>query len=121
MQTLIDKVKILVGNTNIPTVGYKTMLVVLKHTTGGNFVGTKAEADALKNSITVNMSDNSNGTNPVALEKQYYNVRTEAGSANALLEIVLTKAFVASLVLPENYQTLVEMMTLPSNSEVNNA
>lgn len=120
MQTLIDKIKILSADTNIPTVGYKTMLVVLENGNSGaaNFTGTKAEVEALLAQITVNMSDNADGSNPVALDKQYVNLRTEAGSTHALLEIVLTKAYVASLVVPAGYETLAEMLTLPSNSEV---
>lgn len=120
MQTLIDKIKLLSADTNIPTVGYKTMLVVLENgkADAAKFVGTKAEADALKAGITVNMSDNADGSNPVALDAQYINVRTEAGSIHALLEIVLTQAYVASLTLPADYDTLAEFMTLPSNSEV---
>lgn len=120
MQTLIDKIKILSADTNIPTVGYKTMLVVLENANEGaeNFTGTKAEVDALKDQITVNMSDNADGADPVELDKQYIQVRTEAGSIHALLEIVLTKAYVASLVIPDGYETLSEMLTLPSNSEV---
>lgn len=120
MQTLIDKIKFLVADTNIPTVGYKTMLVVLENQAAGaaNFEGTAEEAATLKAGITVNMSDNADGSDPVALDAQYIKVRTVAGSVHAIAEFVLTKAYVASLSLPADYDTLSEFMTLPSNSEV---
>lgn len=120
MQTLIDKIKLLTKDTNIPTVGYKTMLVVLENGAdeAPNFTGTKAEADALKDQITVKVSEDATGATYEALDKQYIEVRTIAGSIHALLEIVLTKAYVTGLTLPANYDTLSEFLTLPSNSEV---
>lgn len=120
MYTLIDKLKKAPAATNIPTVGFQTLLCVLNNGADGavNYAGTKAEADALLAGITVNMSAASDGSNPVALDKQYINVRTQAGTKNAFLEIVLTEAYVASIVLPANITRVIDLLTLPSNSEV---
>lgn len=122
MQTLIDKVKLLKANTNIPTVGFKTLLVILKNGAAAaatsDYAGTAEEAATLKAGITINMSDNSDGSNPVALDDQYYNVRTQAGTDNAFLEIILTQAYIATITLPSDITILAGLMTLPSNSQV---
>lgn len=120
MYTLIDKLRKTVAEENIPTVGFQTLLCVLNNGAAGadNYVGTKAEAEAIMADITVNMSANADGSNPVTLDKQYINVRTQAGTTNAFLEIVLTEAYVASIALPADVTRVIDFLTLPSNSEV---
>lgn len=119
MQTLIDKVQ--VANTeNIETVGFETLLVVIANGTSGaaNYDGTKEEADKLKNQIIVNLKDNVADQATSNLADQYMKVRTIAGTKNAILEAVLTKAIVASITLPENHTSVVNLLTLPANSQV---
>lgn len=119
MQTLIDKVQ--VANTeNIETVGFETLLVVIANGTSGaaNYDGTKEEADKLKNQIIVNLKDNVADQATSNLDDQYMKVRTIAGTKNAILEAVLTKAIVASITLPENHTSVVNLLTLPANSQV---
>lgn len=118
MQTLIDKIK-LAGTTNIETAGFKTLLVVINNGTSSapNYTGSKAEADTLKAQITVNMKDKTTD-NAVALDGQYINVRTIAGTTKAIMEVVLTKALVASIALPSNYTSVINMLALPANSIV---
>ena len=122
METLIDKVKLIGANTNIPTVGFKTLLVVLKNgaaaATSSDYAGTISEAATLKAGITVKMSDSSDGSNPVDLDDQYYNVRTQAGTDYAILEIILTQAYVASITLPSDITISTGLLTLPANSQV---
>lgn len=119
MQTLIDKIKV-TGTTNISTIGFKTLLVILKNNKTGAaaYTGTKAEAATLKAGITVNMADNASGTNAAAIDGEYIKVRTQAGTLNAVLEVVLTEAYVASMVLPTNITAIATTLTLPANSEV---
>lgn len=122
METLIDKVKFLESNTNIPTVGFKTLLAVLKNSSAGaassDYAGTASEAAALKAGITIKMSDSSDGSNPVVLDDQYYNVRTQEGTDHAFLEIILTQAYIASITLPADITILAGLLTLPANSQV---
>ena len=56
--------------------------------------------------------------NAVALDGQYINIRTIAGTTKAIMEVVLTKALVASIVLPSNHTSIINMLTLPANSIV---
>lgn len=118
MQTLIDKIK-LAGTENIETAGFKTLLVVINNGAGeaANYTGSKAEADALKAQITVNMK-NKTTDDAVALDSQYIKVRTIAGTTKAIMEAVLTKALVASIALPANHTSVINMLTLPANSIV---
>lgn len=118
MQTLIDKIQ-LAGTANIETAGFKTLLVVINNGTSEapNYTGTKAEADALKAQITVNMKDTT-ADDAVALDGQYIKVRTIAGTTKAIMEAVLTKALVASITLPANHTSVVNLLTLPANSIV---
>ena len=99
--TLIDKLEKAAAATNIATVGYQTLFSVLAN--GG--------------SGTVNVSENSDGSNPVALDKQYIKARTQAGTKVAYLEIVLTKPYIASITLPTGLTRTVDLLTLPSNSK----
>ena len=46
------------------------------------------------------------------------NVRTIAGTTKAIMEVVLTKALVASIALPESHTSVINMLTLPANSIV---
>lgn len=120
MQTLIDKLKKAPAATNIATVGFKTLVCVLANGTAeaSNYTGTKAEADTILAGTTVKMSAASDGSNPHNLDNQYVKVRTQAGTKNAFLEIVLTDAYVASITLPTGLTRVVDLLTLPSNSEV---
>ena len=117
--TLIDKLEKAAAATNIATVGYQTLFSVLANgkSGAGNYAGTKAEADAIVDGTTVNVSENSDGSNPVALDKQYIKARTQAGTKTAYLEIVLTKPYIASITLPTGLTRTVDLLTLPSNSK----
>lgn len=116
--TLIDKLE-KAAETNIATVGYQTLFSVLanKNSEAENYAGTKAEADAIVDGTTVKVSENSDGLNPVALDKQYIKARTQAGTKVAYLEIVLTKPCIASIELPTGLTRTVDLLTLPSNSK----
>lgn len=117
--TLIDKLEKAAAATNIATVGYQTLFSVLANGASGaeNYAGTKAEADAIVSGTTVNVSESSDGSNPVALDKQYIKARTKAGTKTAYLEIVLTKPYIASITLPTGLTRTVDLLTLPSNSK----
>lgn len=117
--TLIDKLEKAAAATNIATVGYQTLFSVLANgkSDAGNYAGTKAEADAIVDGTTVNVSENSDDSNPVALDKQYIKARTQAGTKVAYLEIVLTKPYIASITLPADLTRTVDLLTLPSNSK----
>lgn len=114
--TLIDKLEKAAAATNIATVGYQTLFSVLA-SGAANYTGTKAEADAIVDGTTVNVSENFDGSNPVALDKQYIKARTQAGTKTAYLEIVLTKPYIASITLPTGLTRTVDLLTLPSNSK----
>lgn len=118
--SLIDKIQPASASTNIATVGYQTLLCVLKNgaSAAPKYTGTKAEADILLAGTTVKVSDNADGSSPVDLDAQYIKARTIAGTVNAVLEIVLTKATVASITLPDNVTRTIDLLTLPSNSKV---
>lgn len=116
--TLIDKLE-KAAATNIATVGYQTLFSVLANekSDAENYAGTKAEADAIVDGTTVKVSENSDDSNPVALDKQYIKARTQAGTKTAYLEIVLTKPYIASITLPPDLTRTVDLLTLPSNSK----
>ena len=118
--SLIDKIQPASAATNIATVGYQTLLCVLKNSAASapNYTGSEAEAKALLAGTTVKVSDNADGSSPVDLDTQYIKARTIAGTINAVLEIVLTKATVASITLPTNVTRTIDLLTLPSNSKV---
>lgn len=118
MQTLIDKIQ-LAGTANIETAGFKTLLVIINNGTSEapNYTGSKAEADVLKAQITVNMKDKTTD-DAVALDGQYIKVRTIAETTKAIMEVVLTKALVASITLPANHTSVINMLTLPADSVV---
>lgn len=116
--TLIDKLEKAAAVTNIATVGYQTLFSVLARASdAADYTGTKAEADAIVDGTTVKVSENSNDSNPVVLDKQYIKARTQAGTKTAYLEIVLTKPYVASIALPGGLTRTVDLLTLPSNSK----
>lgn len=119
MATLIEKVKVAPA-TNIPTVGFETLLVLLVNGASGaaNYAGTAAEATALKAGITVNVADNSAGTNAAEINDEYVKVRTQAGTKNAFLEVVLGEAYVSTIVLPTDVTAVTRFLTHPSNSQV---
>lgn len=117
--TLIDKLEKAAATTNIATVGYQTLFSVLANgkSDDRNYAGTKAEADAIVDGTTVKVSENSDGSNPVALDKQYIKARTQAGTKVAYLEIVLTKPYIVDITPPEDLTRTVDLLTLPSNSK----
>lgn len=117
--TLIDKLEKAATATNIATVGYQTLFSVLANgaSEAGSYAGTKAEADAIVDGTTVNVSENVDGSSPVELDKQYIKARTQAGAKVAYLEIVLTKPYIASITLPTGLTRTVDLLTLPSNSK----
>lgn len=118
--TLIDKLEKAAATTNIATVGYQTLFSVLTRKTDDdtkNYTGTKAEADAIVGGTTVKVSENSDDSNPVELDKQYIKARTQAGTKTAYLEIVLTKPYIVSIALPADLTRTVDLLTLPSNSK----
>lgn len=119
MATMIDKVKV-ASATNIATAGYKTLLILLTNAASGaeNYKGTAAEAATLKDGTTVNVADNASGTNAVEIDAQYVIVRTQAGTKNAFLEVVLGEAYVSTIVLPSNITATARLLTQPAISEV---
>lgn len=116
--TLIDKLE-KAAEINIATAGYQTLFSVLTNEANDavNYTGTKAEADAIVDGTTVNVSENPDGLNPVALDKQYIKARTQSGTKTAYLEIVLTKPYIVSITLPTDLTRTVDLLTLPSNSK----
>lgn len=119
MNTLIDKLKV-AGATNIATVGFKTLLILLVNAATGstNYTGTAAEAAALKAAITVNIADNSSGTGAAEINAEYVEVRTQAGTKNAFLEVVLNENYVSSITFPSGVTAVARFLTSPSNSQV---
>lgn len=116
MYTLIDKIQETALTSNIPTVGYQTLLCLVA-TTGSDYTGTKAEADALVAGMTIKVADNTSDAG-VDLDKQYVKARTLAGTKHAFVEIVLTKAYVKTLTLGTGISAVAKLYTLPSNSAV---
>lgn len=117
--TLIDKLEKAAAVANIATVGYQTLFSVLANggSSAKNYAGTKAEADAIVDGTTVKVSETSDDSNPVTLDKQYIKARTQAGTKTAYLEIVLTKPYIVSITLPDDLTSTVDLLTLPSNSK----
>lgn len=120
MTTMIDKLKILDSYTNIPTVGFQTLMAVLVNAASGaaDYEGTSAEAAALLEGITVTVADNVSGTGAVEISSQYVKVRTEAGTKNAFLEVVLTDAYVTAITLPSDVTAVTAFLTSPAHSQV---
>ena len=56
-----------------------------------------------------------NGTSAAA---NYTGSKAEADALKAIMEVVLTKALVASIALPESHTSVINMLTLPANSIV---
>lgn len=119
MNTLIDKLKV-AGATNVHTVGFKTLLILLVNgaTGAANYEGTAAEAATLKSGITVNVADNASGTGAAKVAAEYVEVRTQAGTKNAFLEVVLSENYVSSITFPSGITAVSRFLTGPSNSEV---
>jgi len=119
METLIDKVKV-AGATNIPTVGFKTLLVLLANgaTGAADYDGTAAEAAALKAGITVTVADNAAATGAAEIAAEYIKVRTQADTKNAFLEIALGAEYVSAITLPAGIAAVARLLTQPSHSEV---
>lgn len=119
MYTIIDKLQETALTANIPTVGYQTLFVLVNNGASGasNYTGTKAEADALVAGMTIKVADNTSDTG-VDLEAQYVKARTIAGTKHAIVEIVLTKAFVKTLTLGTDITAVAKFLTLPTNSIV---
>lgn len=117
--TLIDKLEKATAATNIATVGYQTLFSVLANEASDavDYTGTKAEADTIVDGTTVKVSESPDGSNPVALDKQYIKARTQAGTKVAYLEIVLTKPCIVSITPPTDLTRTVDLLTLPSNSK----
>lgn len=117
--TLIDKLEKAAVGANIATVGYQTLFSVLANEESGakDYAGTKAEADVIVSGTTVKVSESSDDSNPVTLDKQYIKARTQAGTKVAYLEIVLTKPYIVSITPPSNLTRTVDLLTLPSNSK----
>lgn len=119
MQTLIDKVKV-AESSNIATVGFKTLLILLTNGASGasDYSGTAAEAEAIKDDTTITAADNSSGTDAVAIDDEYIKIRTQADSKNAFIEVVLGDAYVSTITLPDDITATAIFLTQPSNSEV---
>lgn len=116
MYTLIDKIQETALTSNIPTAGYQTLLCLVA-TTGSDYTGTKAEAETLINGMTIKVADNTTDTG-VDLDKQYIKARTIAGTKHAIVELVLTKAYVKTLTLGTGISAVAKFYTLPANSVV---
>lgn len=119
MNTLIDKLQPTALSSNIPTVGYQTLFCLLANGAEGasNYTGTKAEADTLIAGMTIKVADNTSDSG-ADIDAQYVKARTIAGTKNAILEIVLTKAYVKTLSLGSGISATAKFYTLPSNSQV---
>ena len=120
MQTLIDNLKV-VGASNIATIGFNgTLLVLLTNGLSGadDYDGTAAEAAALKAGITVTTGSSSTGVSATAVDSEYIKVRTQADTKNALLEVVLTEAYISAITLPSDITATARFLTNPSNSQV---
>lgn len=119
MATLIDKLKV-ADASNIATMGFETLLVLLANGASGaaNYAGTAAEAAALKAGITVTTGSNATGVGAAAIDAEYIKVRTHAGTKNAFLEVVLTEAYISTITLPANITATARLLTNPANSQV---
>ena len=119
MQTLIDKVKVAPA-TNIPAGDFKTLLVLLVNgaTGASNYSGTAAEATTIKSGITVTQADNASGTGAVEINDEYIKVRTQAGTKNAFLEVVLADAYVSAITLPSGITAVTRLLVQPALSQV---
>lgn len=114
---LIDKLKPISAISNVATVGYQTLFAVFTNgAAGSNYVGTKAEADAIKNALVIKLAETT-GDDGYDADKQYLSVRTIAGTKQFIAELSLSGVLVKSMTLAQ--ATLVSaFLTLPSQSEV---
>lgn len=119
MYTLIENLQPVAATSNIPSVGYQTLLCLVANGASGasNYEGTKAEADALKAGLTIKVAD-ATGEDGIDLDGQYVKARTIAGTKNAMVEIILTKAYVKTLTFGTDISATAKFLTLPSNSLV---
>lgn len=119
MQTLIDKLKV-AGATNIATTGFGTLIVLLTNgaTGAANYGGTAAEAAALKAGITVTTGASSTGVGAAEINAEYVKVRTQAGTKNAFLEVVLTEAYISAITFPSGVTAVARFLTNPAISQV---
>lgn len=120
METFIDKIKVAPA-ANIPTVdGFKTLLIVaLNGATGAsNYSGTAAEAATFKSGTTITSGASSTGVGATAIDDQYINVRTQAGSKYAFIEVVLADAYVSTITLPSNVSVVSRLLLQPAISIV---
>ena len=119
MATMIDKVKV-ASATNIPTAGYKTLLIVALNAASGadDYEGTAAEAAAFKEDVTITVGDSSTGDGATEIDEQYVIVRTQADSKYAFIEVVLADAYVSTITLPDDVTTVARLLTQPAISEV---
>lgn len=116
MYNLIDKIQETTLTANIPTVGYQNLLCLIA-TTGSNFEGTKAEADAIKAGLTVKIAENTEDAGE-DISLQYVKVRTMAGTKHAFVEISLNGAYIKTLTFGENLSAIAKFLTFPTNSLV---
>lgn len=114
MYSLIDNVEPTALTSNLPTVGYNSLLMVVANGASGadNYEGTKEEADALKAGMTIKVADTT-AEDGEDIDAQYVSARTIAGTKTALVEIILTKAFVKTLNLGTNITASAKLYTTP--------
>lgn len=114
MYSLIDNVEPTALTANIPTVGYNSLFLVVANGAEGasNYTGTKAEAEALVEGMTIVVADNTADAGEV-IDPQYVTARTIAGTKTALVEIILTKAYVKTLTLGEDITATAKLYTTP--------
>ena len=119
MATLIDKLKV-ADATNIATIGFETLVLLIANGASGaaNYTGTAAEAATLKAGITVTTGASSTGVGAAAIDAEYIKVRTQAGTKNAFVEVILTEAYVSAITLPANITAVARLLTNPANSQV---
>ena len=119
MYNLMRSVHKVEAENNIPTVGYQTLLLVCTNGAAGaqDYEGSETEADTLKAGVTINMSKNSDGSDPYQLDEQYILARTQADTKTAYVEIVLTDNYIASISLPDDVTVDIKFLTLPTYSE----
>ena len=119
MATLIDKLKV-ADATNIATMGFETLVLLIANGASGaaNYTGTAAEAATLKAGITVTTGASATGVGAAAIDAEYIKVRTQAGTKNAFVEVILTEAYVSAITLPANITAVARLLTNPANSQV---
>lgn len=115
---LIDKLHPISAISNVPTVGYQTLLAVFTNGASGadNYEGTEEEAAEIKDAIAIKLATLATDDG-YDVDKQYLSVRTIAGTKLFIAELSLYEVLVKSFT-KEGASLVNAFLTLPSNSEV---